>query len=79
MGISENGATRTTPANPICGDRVTKCSATAVATAVPRLWPTRTICPGGIFAMVSAQSSNVMPSVISPSSVGVPVEYPKPR
>lgn len=56
-----------------------KFSATALATAVPRLWPRRTIWDGGIFATCITQFATEVPSVIRPASLGEPVEWPKPR
>jgi hypothetical protein len=72
-----NPATRTTPANSV--SFLAKFSTTAAATAVPRLCPIITIRSGGIFANSRAHFTVVIPSMIRPSSVGEPVEYPKPR
>ena len=52
---------------------------TALAIAVPRLWPRITIFSGGIFATSTIQLRRATPSVINPCSVGEPVECPKPR
>ena len=57
----------------------TKLKPTALATAVPRLWPMITILSGGIFATSRIQLTRATPSVINPCSVGEPVECPKPR
>ena len=75
---SENAATKTMPRSPIALS-TTKCSATAVATAVPRLWPTSPTASEATWSSCSTQSTTAIPSVISPLSVGEPVEYPKPR
>jgi hypothetical protein len=56
-----------------------KCSTTAVETAVPKLCPCMTMLRVGTFATFVAHSTAAMPSLIKPSSVGVPVEWPKPR
>lgn len=56
-----------------------KFNATALAIAVPRLWPRRTIWDGGICATCITQSATAVPSVIRPVSLGEPVEWPKPR
>ena len=57
-----------------------KRSATAAVTAVPRLWPMITICDGEILSGPAVRKFiRETPSVITPSSVGVPVEIPKPR
>lgn len=62
------------------GEPNIKRSATAALTAVPRLWPVMTIREGGMLKGGEVRKlSNVMPSVISPSSVGVPVDMPNPR
>lgn len=56
-----------------------KFSATALATAVPRLWPRMTMRSGGIWAVSKTQLARAVPSATRPSSVGEPVEWPKPR
>ena len=56
-----------------------KCKATAVVTAVPRLWPRSTMRDGGILATFMAQFTVAMPSAMRPASLGSPVEWPKPR
>ena len=56
-----------------------KCSATALATAVPRLWPSSTMREEGILATSRAQLTAAMPSAIRPASLGSPLEEPKPR
>jgi hypothetical protein len=79
VGKSEKPAISKRPAKSIRGTPFEKCSAAAVATAVPRLWPSSTILSGGIFATVRAQLTVATASIMIPSSVGEPVEYPKPR
>lgn len=66
-----------TPANSV--PFLANDSTTADVTAVPKEWPRMTIRLGGILATLSAQLTVAMPSTIRPSSVGKPVEYPKPR
>ena len=62
------------------GDPNAKRSVTAALTAVPRLWPVMTIRDGGIFNGLEVRKlSRATPSVIRPSSVGDPVDMPKPR
>ena len=56
-----------------------KCNATAEVTAVPRLWPSKTIRDGGILATSMAQFTAATPSAMRPASLGSPVELPKPR
>ena len=55
---------------------VASFSATPKATAVPSDWPTIAIRDGGTPRVWMAQFIKVMPSVINPSSDGVPVERP---
>lgn len=68
---------RMTPANSV--PFLANDSTTAVVTAVPSEWPTMAMRLGGILATFRAQLTVAIPSVISPSSVGKPLEYPKPR
>ena len=56
-----------------------KLNATALETAVPRLWPRMTIFSGGMPAVCRTQLTRAIPSAIRPASVGEPVECPKPR
>ena len=78
-----NGWASMSPCLGGCGSNAfvasTKCRPTALAIAVPRLWPRITIFSGGIFATSTIQLRRATPSVISPCSVGEPVEWPKPR
>jgi len=60
-------------------DGLMKFSVTALETAVPRLWPRRTMFSGGILAVCRTQLTRAVPSAIRPASVGEPVECPKPR
>jgi hypothetical protein len=56
-----------------------KFRATALETAVPRLWPKMTMRSGGIPAVCRTQFTRAVPSAMRPDSVGEPVEWPKPR
>ena len=60
-------------------DGLINFSATALETAVPRLWPRMTMFSGGILAVCRTQLTRAVPSAIRPASVGEPVECPKPR
>lgn len=70
-------ATSTTPAKST--PSLANSSAVADATAVPRLWPSRTMRLAGMSATSMAQLMAVAASRISPFSVGEPVLRPKPR
>ena len=86
-----NDASRMTPANGSAflivgwvacgfGEPNAKRSATAAVTAVPRLCPTMAICEVGTLSGPAVRKfRRETPSVTRPSSVGLPVERPKPR
>lgn len=64
----------------VSGAPKAKRSVTADVTAVPRLSPVITMREGDMFSGSDVRKlSNVTLSVMTPSSVGVPVEMPYPR
>jgi len=70
---------RMTAANSSDGDCIARNSATPIVTPVPRDCPTSAIREGGIPSLSTAKRNAATPSLMTPSSEGVPEERPKPR